>query len=181
MRVCAYLGADRVLGWKKFPNQWPGFLLDCLTNVSCGIWSIITGESGAENFMEQMWFWLPMAKLKWCTSVLYNHLYIPAWAEGWTCSQSEPIGEEPYWIASPWNVKSKVLTLHFCVFTVSGLCTLYRGSLSAFQARLITLRGCMKKYFMVKCPEKIKVRIVCSLGKVNSPLKSMHTRSWSVQ
>ncbi len=52
--VCVCLGVDRVLGWKKFSNQCPGFLPDCFTNASCEIQSVNTGDSGAGKFMKQI-------------------------------------------------------------------------------------------------------------------------------
>lgn len=60
--VCACPGVDRVLGWKKFSNQCPGFLPECFSNAST--------QETQERLMKQIWFWLFMDKLKWCTSVL---------------------------------------------------------------------------------------------------------------
>lgn len=52
--VCACLGADRVLGWKKFSNQLPGRNPDCFTNTSCEIQSTNTGNSVAGKCMKQI-------------------------------------------------------------------------------------------------------------------------------
>lgn len=171
--VCIYacLGVDEFLGWKKFSNQW--FLQDCCTNASCETQRLKKGDSEEGKFMEQILDAHGTTKMMHINAL--HHLSIAALKAGLS----------PNLIQSGQNyielqhlgieVKRTDVTFVFLLWISCAHCTE-----ALFQARLITLIGCVKKYFMVKCPEK--VRIVCSgLGKLNSTLKSMQTRSRSAQ
>lgn len=131
--VCVYacLGVDGVLGWKKLSNQCPGFLPDCFTNASREIQSSKTGDLRAGEFMKHIWFWMPMAKLKLCTSVLcttfpFQHMLKAGHAANLIQSGKNHIELQHFGM---WS--EKYWPYIFVFFTVSGLlCTPYRGSLS---------------------------------------------------
>lgn len=176
-RVCVrlFLEVDRVLWWKKLSNLCPGFLPDHFQNAPCEIQSIKRLKS-REIYEAVIIFDCEWQKLKSCTSVFCTTFLFPCFLKTGHAANLIQLGQNHIELQhlGMW------LTNHFCVLTVIALCTLYRGSVSGFQSKLITLRGYMRKYFMVKFPRK--VYMVCSgLGKVSSPLKLMQTRSRSAQ
>lgn len=132
------------------------------------------------KFMKQILFWLSISNLKWCTSVLCTTFPFPHTLKFGHAANLIQSGRTIL-SCSTLECEVKSTDQTFFVFLLRVACALCTEAFfQAFNRSWSSSKGCMKKYFMVKFPDK--VCIVCSsFGKVKSPLKMLQTRSRSVQ